>query len=146
MAMFIIPNAGGACGPGWRVTYAGLSGPIPNDDYVYIEAQTFGGHLGVIRGTAITHGALSGTVTLGVDEVSLPPYVSQVTPANGDTILVFFEQLHANGTVVTSNTDTWTWDATRGLWGLLVGPKGTNADVSAILAAVRSIRTTGGQR
>lgn len=124
------------------------AGPIPNDDWLQVIVAVTGG-AGLTFGTKITHGALSVSVVIGIDEKRTGANLGLQMPgvADGTALTLQANQYHANGTFVqgTGFVTGWAWDPTSGLFALINPDAGAGGILSDILAAVRIVRTTPGQ-
>lgn len=136
MALTIL-TAPGRIGPGmWVFVNQSTIGPIPVDDWIFVEVRIPGGSF-ILRGSAVMHGLHTVNVGLGLFEHPVAPLLMDVGLADGGAVTLQAEQFHAPTTLVdnTGPTPGWSWDPTSALWTLLAG----SSDIQKILAAVTKI-------
>jgi hypothetical protein len=126
----------GRIGPGIRIwVNQSTVGPIPVDDWYFIQVFDTGTFNKRLDGSVLTGGLHSKAVRLGVYEHQVSVADLDSGMIDGGALDVVAVQYHANGFLVdiSGTYSGWGWDASSGLWKLL----SEGSDVSAILAAVR---------
>lgn len=133
MALTIL-TAPGRIGPGmWVFVNQSTIGPIPVDDWIFVEVRPVGG-ANIVRGTALMRGLHTVNVPLGIYEHTVAPLFIDAGLADGAAMTVQASQFHASGSFVdnTGAVAGWSWDPTSALWTLVAG----GSDVQKILDAV----------
>ena len=131
-----IATANGRVGPGMYVFVSGLAGPVPIDDFLYVEVYS-GSHPNIVcLGTALCNGLTSVLVIPGVFQVEFGHNAATFGASPGDSMTVAVTQFHANGVSVDNNAILGQlWDPHTGMWFLQSGAVG-NGDLKRILDAV----------
>lgn len=152
MALSIFnPPAGSVIGPGVFIqVVSSFIGAVAVDDYYQAQVHD-SAHLQAntrVYGDTIAHGSHSGGITLGVGEQfpNSPNARWEQNFAVGAACEIIATLVHKNGVVVDGPTTItgFVWDPTAALYVMIDRIRAATVDVSALLDAVRIVKTTPG--
>jgi len=132
-----ITDTPGRIGPGLSVTVTtDLVGPIPNDDYYFVQVNVGAGE--ILTGSKITHGIRTLRLVLGLWDGNTAFFQPGFGAADGAAAVLQCTLFHASGAVADSGgvSSGWSWDAASGLWFLLNGGQ-SGSSLATLLAAVQ---------